>query len=194
MVAGMSDVDLAKLLDLHKSDLRQLAQHLATGDRAKFVVGAAALVTTLATGNPTVALLAPFAEKAVARAFASAADKKLREELAKFEVAEERQAFVSSIADAVEALLGQAVLQIVRVEHRTKEEMLEALGGLREELGTFRDDFQRGLDAESVRIDVQRVLTGGVGVRVDPGALERVFVREQVVSGHGSVGVVLGRR
>lgn len=190
----MSDVDLAKLLEPHKSELRGLAQQLAAGDRAKFIANAATLATTLATGNPAVMLLAPFAEKAVACAFASAADKRLQEELAKFKIEEERQAFVDSIADATETLLGQAMLQMIRVQHRTKEDIIDALGGLREELQTFREDFQRGLDSESVRIDVQRVLAGGLGVRVDPGVLERVFVREQVVSGHGSVGVVLGRR
>jgi hypothetical protein len=94
----------------------------------------------------------------------------------------------------MESLLGQAVLQIVRVEHRTKEEVIEALGGLRNELSTFREDFQRALATETVHIDVQRVLRGGIGIRVDRGAVERVFVRRQVVSGDRSVGVVLRRR
>lgn len=179
----MSDVDLAKLLEAHKSELHQLAQHLVAGDRAKFVTAAATFVGALATGNPAVVALAPFAEKAIARAFANAADIRLRDELAKLNTEEEKKAFADSIVDAIEALLGQAVLQLVRVEHRTKEELLEALGGMREELATFRDKFQQGLDAEAVRIDVQFVLAGSVGVRVSPGARERVFVKEQVVSG-----------
>jgi hypothetical protein len=190
----MSDVALANLLEPHKSELRQLAQHLAGGDHAKFVAGAATLIATLATGNPAVPVLLPFTEKAVARAFASAADKRLSEELAKLEDDEARQAFVRSIADAVEVLLGQAVLQIVRVEHQVKEEIFEALGGLRDDFSAFREDFKHQLDTEIVRIDVQRVLAGGVGIYVSPGASERVFVRKQVVSGAGSKGVVLGRR
>lgn len=186
----MDDVDLAKLLEPHKTELRQLAQHLVAGERPKFVAGVAALVGTLATGNPAVAALAPFAEKAVSRAFASAADVRLHEEIVKLDADNKERALVASIADAVEVLLGQALLQLVRVEHRVKDEVINALGGLREELSTFREEFQRGLDAEAVRVDMQRVLARGVGIRVEAGARQRVFVREQIVSEEG-IGIVL---
>ncbi len=56
------------------------------------------LVGALATGNPQVALLAPFAEKAVAKAFGNSADAMLRRELAAMEKEEERQRFAAQIA------------------------------------------------------------------------------------------------
>lgn len=188
----MTEANLGKLLEARGAELRQLVQHLAAGDRRKFVTSAATFVTALATGNPAIAVLAPFADEAVARAFASAADKRFQEELARFEVEDERQAFVALISDAMEAAIGQAVLQLVRVEHRVKDELIEALGGMRDELATFREDFQSRLDTEAVRIDTQRVLAGAVGIRVSRGARERVFVQEQTVSGAGSIGIVLG--
>lgn len=188
----MSELELSALLEPHKADLRKLAENFLAGDHAKFVSGTAALLGAIATGNPTILALAPFAERAVSAAFASAADKRVTAELERMRVEEEREAFVATIADTVEALLGQAVLQLIRTQHRVKEDVLDQLGGIRADLSQFRDDFQRGLAADQIYLNVQHVLDGALGLRVSPGARERVFIGEQIVTGPGSVGIVLG--
>jgi hypothetical protein len=83
----MADADLGALLEPHKATLKEMAQNLAAGDHAKLAANAAVLVAALVTGNPAVALLAPFADKAVARAFGNSADAMLRRELAAMEEA-----------------------------------------------------------------------------------------------------------
>jgi hypothetical protein len=105
---------------------------------------------------------------------------------------EDRQAFVKNIGEEVEALMGQALLQLVRVQHNVKEELeadvLQALGGLSESLAAFREEFQQqleqvGADAlEAVRVDLLEVV-GGIGVRVSAGAKRRMHVKHARVEG-----------
>ncbi|WP_437599473.1 hypothetical protein WMF28_42280 [Sorangium sp. So ce590] len=187
----MSDRALGELLEPHNDMLKDMAQSLAAGDRAKLIGTSAALVAALATGNPQVALLAPFAEKAVACAFGNAADDMFRRELAAMEREEDRRAFIAQIGDAVEALIGQALIQIVRSQHRVKEEVLEALGGVREDLAAFRERFGAELGGAAARVDLQVVTAGAIGVRVRATTGKRVFIARQEVSGAGSVGIDL---
>lgn len=194
----MADADLTTLLKPHEGTLREMAKQLTAGDRAGFVGSLVTLVTALATGNPQIALLAPFAGKAASRAFSSAADDFFRQQLAQLEAEEAQRAFVAQIAEAVEALLGQAVLQLVRLEHNVKDELVEALGGVREDLAAFRERFEAELEAlrhesgEVVRVNAQVVRDGATGIRVGAGARRRVFVARMEVTGKGSVGIDLG--
>ncbi|MGK3974141.1 hypothetical protein WMF38_20765 [Sorangium sp. So ce118] len=188
----MADADLGALLGPHKNTLKDMAQSLATGDHAKLAASAAVLVGAVATGHPEVALLAPFAEKAIAAAFGRSADAMLRREFAAMEKEEERQRFVADLAEPVEALVGQAVIQLVRVQHNVKDEVLEALGGVREDLAGFRDAFAKELGSATVKVDVQAVKGGAVGVRVRSETKNRVFIGHMEVSGPGSVGIDLG--
>jgi hypothetical protein len=186
----MADADLGTLLEPHKSTLKDMGQSLSSGDHAKFAESAAGLVAVLATGNPQVALLAPFARKAVAKAFGNAADGMFKRELAAMEAEEDRQKFVGQIGEAVEALIGQALIQLVRVQHNVKDEVLDALGGMRAELAGFREQFAAGLGGETVRVDRQDV-EGGIGVRVRATTSKRVWIGHQTVRGAGSVGIDL---
>lgn len=198
----MADADLSKLLGEHKGTLKEMGEQLVAGDSAKLAGSAAVLVGAIATGHPEVALLAPFAKEAVARVFGSAADKALRREIEAYDKEKEKEAFAAQIGEVVEALLGQAVLQIVRVQHRVKEEeqraLDEALGGVREDLAAFREEIRAGLEgsreaAEAlVRVTHQSVKDGAVGVRVGPDARKRVFIARMDVSGKGSIGIDLG--
>jgi hypothetical protein len=188
----MADADLGTLLEPHKSTLKDMADSLSSGDHAKFIACAAGLVGVLATGNPHVALLAPFARKAVAKAFGNAADEMFKRELAAMEAEEDRRKFVEQIGEAVEALLGQALIQLVRVQHNVKDEVLEQLGGVRADLAAFREQFAAGLGGETARLDRQVVESGGIGVRVRATTTKRVWIAYQTVRGAGSVGIDLG--
>jgi hypothetical protein len=187
----MADTDLAALLEPHKSTLKDMAQSLAAGDHVKVAASAAVLVTALATGNPQVALLAPFVDKAVAKAFGNSADAMLRRELEAMEKEEERQRFVAQLAEPVEALVGQAIVQLVRVQHNVKDEVLEALGGVREDLAGFREAFARELGDYEVRVDLAEGESGGVGVRVAAEAKKHVWVKHALGRGPGSTGLVI---
>ncbi len=189
----MADVDLEKLFEPHQEELKTLGEHLAAGQRDKFIAGAATLVGAVATGNPSVALLAPFAEKVVARAFASAADERLRVEIEAMEREDERRAFVKQIGDAIQVLVDQAVLQMVRVQHNIAGELEEKVAGrMHEELDDFRSTFADNLNGYTVRLEEQVVREGAIGVRVSPNAAKRVFIRRMDVAGKGSVGIDLG--
>ena len=94
----------------------------------------------------------------------NSADAMLRRELAAMEKDEERQRFAAQIAEPVEALIGQALIQLVRVQHNVKDEVLEALGGLRGDLATFREEFAKELGGATVKVEVQVVKEGATGV------------------------------
>ncbi|WP_437653702.1 hypothetical protein [Sorangium sp. So ce1182] len=190
----MADTDITTLLKPHEGTLREMAKQLTAGDRAGFVGSTVALITALATANPQIALLAPFAGKAASSAFSRAVDDFFQRQLAQLEAEEAQRAFVAQVADAVEVLLGQAVLQLVRVEHNVKAELVEALGGVREDLADFRERFQNELEShgeleEVVRVDVQTVQGGAIGIRVGANARRRVSVARMEVTGSGSVGI-----
>jgi hypothetical protein len=198
----MADAELGKLLQEHGGELKEMAQQLTSGEHTKLAGSAAVLVGALATGPPEVALLAPFAQAAVAKVFGSAADKALRREIDAYEKEEEKRAFARQIGEVVEVLLGEAILQIVRVQHRVKEEEVEAieeaLGGVRKDLAAFREELRAGLEgageaAEAlVRVSRQTVREGAIGVRVGANARKRVLIANMDVSGKGSVGIDLG--
>ncbi|WP_437713882.1 hypothetical protein WMF45_48185 [Sorangium sp. So ce448] len=192
----MDTADLTTLLKPHETTLQEMAKQLTAGDRAGFIGSTITLVTALATANPHIVLLAPFASKAASRAFSSAADDFFRRQLAQLEAEEGQRAFVSQIADAVELLICQAVLQVVRVQHNVKAELLEALGGVREDFADFRERFQKEIESggdfgEAVRVDVQTVGGGAIGIRVGANARRRVFVSRMEVAGNGSIGIDL---
>jgi hypothetical protein len=189
----MSDIDLEKLLEPQSKRIESLAEAIAKGDRDKVVDGAASLAVALATGNPLLGALAPLARKGVAKAFGNAADEMFARELAKMETEEERKDFLNQIDDVVAALVGQTLIQLVRVQHKVKDEILVALGGLREDFEAFRADIETQLKAhgETVTVDEQLVDSGAIGVRVLPATMKRIRLRFQRVTGKGSVGVVL---
>ena len=153
-----------------------------------------AIALGVATGHPEIAILSPFLEEGMRGAFVAPATQRLQKEVAEAKVEQDEAAQAARIVESVEALIGQALVQIVRVQHRTKDEIIDALGGVREDLADFRAEVQRGLDDEGVRVDVQRVENGATGVRISPGARGRVFIHEMTVSGSGSMGIDLRGR
>ena len=90
-------------------------------------------------------------------------------------------------------LLGQALIQLVRSQHAVKDEVLDALGGVRRDLEAFRQDFAARVASasESVRLDSLVVHGGGLGIRVRATTTKRVVLTHMEVAGAGSVGIDL---
>jgi hypothetical protein len=192
-VAMSEDVELEQLLKAHQGELKAIAEAAGSGNQAKVVDAVSSLAISLATGSPLLGALAPLGRKTIARAFGSSVNAALARELAVLAKGDERQAFLSQIGDVVEALLGQALIQIIRSQHTVKDEVFDALGGMRRDFEAFRNDFTEKLASasETVRVDSLIVRTGGLGVRVAATTSRRVALRHMVVSGSGSVGIDL---
>jgi hypothetical protein len=187
------DVELQGLLKAHQGELKTIAEAAGTGNRDKVIDAVSSLAVSLATGNPLLGALAPLGRKGIARAFGNSVNAALTRELAALAKAEERSAFLGQIDEVVEALLGQAVIQIVRSQHAVKDELLDALGGVRRDFETFRNDFAEQIAkvSESVAIDSIMVREGGIGVRVAATTTKRVVLKYMDVIGVGSVGIDL---
>jgi hypothetical protein len=187
------DVELQGLLKAHHGELKTIAEAAGSGNRDKVIDAVSSLAVSLATGNPLLGALAPLGRKGIARAFGNSVNAALTRELAALGQAEERRAFLGQIDEVVEALLGQAVIQIVRSQHAVKDELLDALGGVRRDFETFRNDFadQIAKVSESVAIDSIMVREGGIGVRVAATTTQRVVLKHMDVIGVGSVGIDL---
>jgi hypothetical protein len=185
------DVELAKLLKDHQGQLKAIADAAGSGDRDKVIDAVASLMIALATGNPLVAALAPLGRKGVAQIFGNTVNAALTRELAVLSKNEERWTFLTQIADVVEVLLGQALIQIVKSQHAVNDEVLESLGGMRRDLEMFRREFSEQLTnaSENVRVDELVEVEAGIGVRVAAATTKRVVLRHLVV--RGGVGIDL---
>ena len=194
MLSAMSeDVELKQLLKAHQGELKTIAEAAGSGNRNKVIDAVSSLAVSLATGNPVLGALAPLGRKGIARAFGNSVNAALTRELAALAKDEERRAFLGQIDEVVEALLGQALIQIVRSQHAVKDELLEALGSVRRDFEQFRTEFadQISKAGESVTVDTVTVREGGLGIRVAATTTRRVVLRHMEVTGAGSVGIDL---
>jgi len=193
IIDAMSDIEIEKLLESHKGELKSIADAAGKGERDKVVDGVTALAVTIATGSPVAGALAPLARRAVAKAFGNSVNEALDRELAELKQQGERQKFLGHIDEVMAALIGQALVQIIRSQHNVNDEVIEALGGLRSDFEAFRNDFGKRLAREgeaTVRIDEQLVQGRSIGVRVRATTTKRVVLKRQVVDG-GSTGILL---
>lgn len=175
-------LDLGKLLDTHEDAVKRLGDELIGGDAARVRGAIAGLLSSLTTGSP---LLAHWMNEGVRRAFEEPATIRLLREVRKYDREKSREAFVRSLRDEVELLIGQALIQSVRAQHDIKEELLEELGGLRVEFAEFRADLTARLSSEgAVAVRVDRLLvSGGIGVCISATARRRMRVSHACVSG-----------
>jgi hypothetical protein len=187
----MADVELARLLKEHQGELKTIAEAAGSGNREKVVDAVSSLAISLATGNPLLGALAPLGRKGVARIFGNTVNATLTRELAALAKDDERKVFLGQIDDVVEALLGQALIQIVRSQHAIKDETLECLGGLRRDFEAFRDDFaaQLASASEDIRIDDLVEVEAGIGIRVSATTTKRVRLKHLIV--RGGIGIDL---
>src|SRR5215510_7578833 len=108
------DVELEKLLAAHHGELKTIAEAAGSGNQDKVVDAVSTLAVSLATGNPLLGALAPLGRKGIARAFGNSVNAALTRELAALAKEEERKQLLDQIDEVVEALLGQALIQLVR--------------------------------------------------------------------------------
>jgi hypothetical protein len=172
-----------------------VAKSIIAGNAQSCAISVSGLLAEVASGVPLVGILA---REAVQHAFAVPATERLISEYAAYEKEKEREAFIADLAATVESLIAQAVLQLVRVQHNVKDEVFAELGGLRRDLEDFREEFAAEIPnaeslvlGEAVRIELQEVQEGGIGVRVSEGSKHRAFIAKQSVRGSGSVGIVI---
>jgi hypothetical protein len=192
--SGVSnDVELGKLLETHKGELKTIAEAAGSGNQEKVIDAVSTLAVSLATGNPLLGVLAPLGRKGIARAFGSSVNAALTRELAALEKEEERKKLLGQIDEVVEALVGQALIQLVRSQHGVKDELLEALGGVRRDLEVFRQDFAERVASASETVSGDRLVVreGGLGIRVRATTTKRVVFKHMEVVGAGSVGIDL---
>jgi hypothetical protein len=187
------DVALDKLLEMHKDELKSIAEAAGSGDHEKVIDAASSLAVSLATGNPLLGALAPLGRKGIAWAFGNSVNAALTRELAALEKDEARNKFLGQIDEVVEVLVGQALIQIVRSQHAVKDEVLDALGGVRRDFEAFRKDFGERIanTSENVSVDAFVVREGGLGIRVRATSSKRVVLKHMEVVGPGSVGIDL---
>src|SRR5262249_50247841 len=145
------------------------------GNQEKVIDAVSGLAISLATGSPLLAALAPLGRKGVARIFGNSVNAALTRELAVLAKEGERKAFLGQIDEVVEALLGQALIQIIRSQYAVSDEVLEALGGLRRDFEAFRTDFAEQLGRVAADVHVEQLeVEAGIGIRVAATTTKRV--------------------
>jgi hypothetical protein len=157
------------------------------GKAEEVAQGVVALVTTMASGVP---VLGALAQQGVAKAFAASSQGALRREYEALEREEDRKQFAEQVADPIAELIGQALIQILRVQHRDSEDVVRQLGGLREDLEGFRKEFATRLTEAAVVVDELEVVDYAVGIRVGPSTRKQAKVGKMTVGGRGT-GIVL---
>lgn len=184
--------ELGELLASDSKALAKLGEAAIERDEPKFTAQLGSMLTTLVTSVP---VLGTLVEKSILRAFANSVNAQLDAELANVQAEAERRAFADQIAETLEPLIGQALIQLIRAEHNLADEqkrfMTAELGGLREDLAQFRDDFakQLGAGAGEATVHLEHFAVSGqdsTGIRVGANASKRVFVRRMEVSDGGT--------
>jgi hypothetical protein len=172
------DVELATLLKEHQGELKAIAEAAGSGNRDKVIDGVSSFAISLATGNPLLATFAPLGRKGIARIFGNSVNAALTRELAAQVSEAERRVFLDQIGEVLEAMLQEALGQIVRSQHAAKDEVLQGLGGMRQDLAAFRQDFaaQLASASETVRADAS-ILVQEVAARASAmlGRADRLF-------------------
>jgi hypothetical protein len=181
------DIDLTNVLDGQKSKLAGLSKSLLDGNDEEFAQGVVELLANLAVqAASTVPALGELAKRGVAEAFALSSNAKLKREFAAIEREEDRQRFAEELAAPIEKLIGQALIQLVRTQHRVSDDVLVELGELREEFESFRADFGRRVSQASAVVGKILVSDDGTGIRVGSRTTKLVEVETLHVSGKGT--------
>lgn len=186
----MSDPTTYDLVKPYEKKLEEAENALLGEDYRKAAATLGTVVVAAATGHPELGVLAPFVNKAIVRAFESAADAQMRVQMEAFAEEDDRKAFVAQITEATAELLEEAVLMLAKIQHRATEQTAAQVGAAREELRAFRETFERELSAaDAVRVETMHVTAGGLGIRVGASTRKRAFVGTMNVNGKGSVGI-----
>lgn len=188
----MSDFIIGEQIEKHQDTLEGMGTALIRGDGQAFVAETVSLITTLATGE---SLLGSFAKSGLERIFGQSANAVLKQQIAEWNQELEQQQLIQRLAEVVEVLLAQALIQTIRSQHNVKGEIVEALGGLRTEFDAFRKEFgKRAAEAGiELRIEQQLVTGGATGVRVRASSYESAlpYLRSYMVTPHATLSDLL---
>lgn len=186
----MAEPQLHTEISKHAEKVHAITVELGKNNKESAIVKIGELLGALASDIPIVGKLSGAAAGA---AFKNSAYGQMDAALKAAKTEEERQQQLDLIGEMMEALIGQALIQIARINGMVRDELVEELGGLREDLEDFRADFKQRLKAAEgqIRVDLQLVEDGGIGVRVRSGAAKGVWIKKQQVRGAGSVGIEL---
>lgn len=195
----MADIDLLERLEADQKSMEEVGTALMKRNRPGAIAAMTRWVVGALSGVPALGALA---QQAVAKVFASTATAAIEVELAALDKENERRALIDDIAAAVEPLIQQALIQLVRVQYQLDQargdEITRALGGLRSDLDGFREAFARALEvpaaaASQVHIGRQSVSGSGVGVLARGSGHGEVRIDWQEVLDQG-VGIKLSGR
>jgi hypothetical protein len=178
--------EIRDILDPHKTTICEVGKGLLAGNTEAVATSLFRVALGVATASPALGALG---SDVVAKIFANTATKRLEKAMADAETEAMRQALVDDISASVEALLGEFLVQLVRVQHRVKEEVVAALGG-RPELADFSTSVAAGLTEYAVHVERLDVSERGIGIRVSDSG-RTAFVRELHARGDASVGIEL---
>jgi hypothetical protein len=184
----MANVVLGDLLDKQDKEVEAIGKAILGGKRDEAVSGLAGLAATVFSGLPIGGLV----KEGVAKAFASPANVVLEQQIEAWNKEQEGTRQVAAIKDAIEVLLGQTLIQVVKSQHAVDDGVVAALGGLRDDLAEFRATVSAGLGDAAVHVDLHEVTDGAVGIHVRGRAASRVFIKRLVSTGKGTTGIVIG--
>jgi hypothetical protein len=127
----MADIDLLERLEKDQKSIEEVGTALLQRDREGAVAAMTRCVVTVLSGVP---VLGALAQQAVARIFASTATAAIEAELKALDAEARRRALIDDLAAAVEPLIQQALIQLVRVQHdldhARRDELTQALGAV----------------------------------------------------------------
>lgn len=179
--------DLLRLLDDRSKEIEALGRELIAGKPQRVAGALAALLTALATQSP---VLATWASDVVQKAFIPPATRRLLNEIARHDALEAREAFIRDLCERLALVIAQGLLQTVETRAENRAEVLQALGGLRDDFAEFRRDFAQALPPsfEALRVD-ELFVEGGIGISVCGSTTARMAVGSARVT--GGIGVKL---
>jgi hypothetical protein len=181
-----NELELSDLLQKERAAIEKVGEDLLAGKKEEVAAGLGGLFVSVLSGVPA---LGGLAKGALAVLFASPANVVLEKQVEQWREEQDHQRFVQDLSDVIEALIGQALVQIVRSQKRESEDVVAALGGLREDLATFREEVGERMTTFDLHVQLQEVSEGAIGIRVSGSSRKRVFVDRLVVRGGRTVGI-----
>lgn len=160
-------VSWGELIKEQESSLGQAAEGLAERNPEKVLAALGATLLGMATGHPEIAVLSPLATVSLRRLFVSPANRILEQQAVALRVDADRAHLVAMIAQTIEALLEESLIQTVRLQSATGDAILRNIAGLEHELVALRTEYQRQLcasppgDPITLRGDHNQLATNG---------------------------------
>lgn len=171
-------------LDDQKELVGEVGKGLLNGNGESVAKSLFGLAVGVASSSPALGVLG---SEIVGKIFSTSAAKKLEQAIADAKSDEDRRRFVREISSAIEALLGEFLIQVVRTHHQVTDELTKRLGG-NASLQQYGRDVAEELRNCALLVAQIDVSNGALGVEVSVGARQAVIGSIRA-SGAGSVAV-----